>query len=118
MSDVGHGPEQCGASRLTTVNPSRRGGQMIVGWNRSRSRCRPAALLLAFVLAVAGGTTVQSPASAADCIGLTRVFAVDSGTGHLMELGSCPQSSALEPGVAVDSSDWRAYRQVTGVFQG
>lgn len=91
---------------------------MIVGWNRSRSRCRPAALLLAFVLLSVGGATVKSPAWAADCAAPTRVFAVDSGTGRLMELGSCHQSSALGPGVEVDSSDWRAYRQVTGVFDG
>jgi hypothetical protein len=91
---------------------------MTINWNRSRSRWRPAALLLALVLVVVVTARVALPAWADGCAEATRVFAVDSGTGHLMELSSCRRTPAVGPGVEVDSSDWRAYRQVTGFFDG
>ncbi|GIF64289.1 hypothetical protein Ais01nite_23240 [Asanoa ishikariensis] len=91
---------------------------MIIDWNGSRSSGRLAALLVAFVLALAGAAAVTSPARAAGCVDATRVFAVDGGTGRLVELNSCRSTPALGPGVEVDSADWRAYRLVTGVFDG
>jgi hypothetical protein len=50
---------------------------------------------------------------------MSRVFAVDAGTGHLTEIRSCQgRVPSLGPAVEVDSADWRTCSAIFGVFYG
>jgi hypothetical protein len=74
-------------------------------------------LWLAAVLAVLGvGSVAPRAAAGGVCDG--RVFAVDSDTGHLVEIPFCPDTSSFGSAVEVDSADWRGYSAIFAVRDG
>jgi hypothetical protein len=72
---------------------------------------------LTAVLVVTGMAVVPSAAADGACGGV-RIYAVDSGTGHLVEIPSCPSPPAFGAPVEVDSSDWRGYPAVFAARDG
>jgi hypothetical protein len=75
--------------------------------------------LAAFALIGSGGVTPSAAAPDPTCVGFARVFAVDAWTGHLTQITSCPGEQPWFGAAAeVDSTDWRAYSTVFGVYDG
>ena len=83
----------------------------------ARSAPRIAALLLLLV----GGLAGFAPRATADtgCLGQIPLYAVDSQSGHLLEVDYCHiQGRFLPAEVEVAAGDWRQYRDVFAVSQG
>lgn len=86
---------------------------VIVGLRRLRGAA--AAVVAALLLTCLAGVG----RSAADgCADVTRLFAVDAGTGHLAELPYCPGAGKFLPATDVDGADRRPYRDVVAAQDG
>ncbi|TCO45299.1 hypothetical protein [Actinocrispum wychmicini] len=85
----------------------------MIRWGRIRK------IVAGYVAVLALGGIASPPAAATvpPCAGSARVFAVDAGTGHLVQIQSCPgETPSLGATAEVDTADWRVYSKIFGMY--
>ena len=82
-----------------------------------RARRRVSLWLVAALAVVGAGGLVPAASADDECVSDLRIFAVDSATGHLVEIPSC-DAAGFGSAIEVDSSDWTAYLHVFAVHDG